>query len=1031
MSAAANAATGATGAAPTVASTMPVGAPDPFDPSFSLPLVGRTREQAVVARLLEETARGHGGVLLVSGDGGIGKTRLITEATRPARDSKWLVATGRAYALETAIPYAPFADAMEPVLAGMDSSTLTRLSRGDSAVVTVLAPSLVAAAHTDRDGPATAAEQRVRLHASILQFLVRLSERSPLQIVLENLHWADSASLELFHFLARQIHGHRILLVGSWNDTERELPEALGTTVRSLRSLGVARDVHLEPLSATDLLTLLAERFLVDRETVDSFATSLHAATGGNPLFVEQMLRELVERGDLRRAGGVWVGWHVEPVALPRTVRDVLRARLDRLRDDARHVADHVAVIGTAAGHETLAEVTGLGGPRLLAALDELRRDGIIVERADGADVTYDVAHPMLRQALAESVGLARERAMHAAIATAIEHVHGARAERHAESIAAHWQRADPRVNTGHAVQWLLLAGRRATARLARREAAEMLRAALDRADEFPDAIAPDVVPILLDELSRLYRRLGEYQKAIDMCTRARDSAAARGDDIGVAVAERRLGMACEGLGRRLEAMEHFDRGIEHAERGGDATLLTRLHLAKGDCLQKMGRPIDAKREIAVALELAERLDELPLLARAHRALLLLHLWSGPAHRAWAHARSAVELAERSGERNLAWNAHWSAAVLGALTANITSLQRHLTEATRLADELRSPLLQLRTAEIAIELRSGVGEWDRALVDGEKAIAASRGLDQTTLLARLLHWVGGVYLHRGELADAARLFDEAWRVSGADAVDLEQPFDAHGVLPAYGARVSYLNAVGDHRRAIELGADAMAIADRTGYVAWAVYRLLPAIAASAIAANDWDTVKSVRERLSNHAAALAHPIGMAWVSVIDGECALRDGRYPEAITLLQSAVNALEAVPFAFDAAGTRLRLARALQAAGDVEDAVHEARAGLQLLESLGARPAADSARALLRELGARVPSARRQLGLDGLTGRELEIVGYVARRLSNKEIGARLTISSRTVSTHLANIFDKVGVRDRTLLGDIAREQGLHRSR
>ena len=906
----------------------------------------------------------------------------------------------------------------------------TRLTRGDTAVTTVLAPSIASTMNTHRDGPVTAAEQRVRLHASILQFLLRLSEKSPLLLVLENLHWADSASLELFHFLARQVDGHRILLVGSWNDTERAVPELLGTTIRSLRSLGVVRDLRLEPLAQGDLVLLLVERFLVDAEAIKPFAAALHDATGGNPLFVEQMLRELVERGDLRRAGGVWVGWHVEPVGLPRTVRDVLKARIDRLPSDARHVADYVAVIGTATEHEVLVEVTGLESQRLLSALDDLRRDGIIIERADGAAVTYDVAHPMLRQTLAESVGLARERTMHASIASAIERVHGARAERHAESIAAHWQRADPRVNTEEAVRWLLLAGRRATTRLARREGAEMLRAALDRADEFPAAIAPDVVPTLLDELSRIYRRLGEYQKAIAICTRARELAASRGDKIGVAVSERRLGMACEGLGRRREAIEHFDAGIAHAGAADDATLLTRLHLAKGDCLQKLGRPDDAKRDIAIALELAERLDQLPLLARAHRALLLLHLWSGPAHRAWSHARSAVELAERSGERNLAWHAHWSAAVLGALTANNVALQRHLGEASRLADELRSPLLQLRTLEIAIELRSAMGEWDRVLVDGEKAIAASRALEQTTLRARLLHWVGGVYLNRGDVTDAARLFDEAWRVSGADAVDLEQPFDVHGVLPAFAARVSYLGAIGDHAGAITLGSHAMQIAERTGYVAWVVYRLLPSIASSAIAANQWDVLATVRERLLHHASALAHPIGMAWVSIIDGECAKRDGRLGEAVTLLQSAVAALEAVPYAFDAACTRLRLAKALQLKGETDEAVHEARAGLQLLEGLGARPATESARSLLRELGARLPSARRQVGLDGLTGRELEIVGHVARRLSNKEIGAHLGISARTVGTHLANIFDKVGVRDRTGLGDLAREQGLHHS-
>lgn len=996
----------------------------------AMPLVGRARELAMLARMVDETARGLGGVLLLSGNGGVGKTRLLTEAAKPARDAGWLVATGRAYALETTIPYAPFADALEPAIATMDSGLVMRLTRGDPTVLTALAPSLPAStsgARAARDGGATAAEQRVRLHSSILQFLAKLSERQPVLLTLENLHWADSASIELFHFLARQLAPHRVLLAGTWNDTERELPEALGTIVRSLRSLGVAHDLDLAPLSLPDVVNLLTERFSVPADTVADFAATLHAATQGNPFFIEQTLRELLERGQLHRAGGVWLGWHLESVTLPVSVRQVLGARLARLGADARHVAENAAVIGTATPHDVLLEVAGLDDTRLFAALGELRTDGILLERADSGAVMYDVAHPMLRQALVDSVGLARERSMHASIAGAMERVFGATAERHAESIAAHWQHADPKTNPAHAVHWLLLAGKRAAARLARREAAEMLRAALDRADAFPDALSPDILPELLDELSRLYRRLAEFQEAYAMCERARDLARARGDTHGVAIAERRLGMACEALGRRREAVSHFDAGI--AVAGADSTLLARLHLAKGDCLQALGRPDEAKREIAIALDMAEGSGQVPLLARAHRQLLMLHLWSGPAHRAWAHARSAVALAEQSGERNLAWSAHWSAAVLAALTANNAALQKHLTEAARLADELHSPMLQLRTAEIAIEYRSAAGEWDRALLEGERAVSAARALEQKTLLARLLLWVGGVYLHRGETEDAGRLFDEAWRVSGADAVDLAQPFDVHGVLPAYVARVTLLSTIGEHARAIALGQTAMEIADRTGYVAWAVYRLLPAVAASALASDDMTTVATVRERLSTHASWLAHPIGMAWVAVIDGECAMRDGKPREAVDLLQRAVAALEAVPYTFDAACTRLRLARALQQTGDTDDAVHETRAALQLLESLGARPAAESARAFLRVLGARVPVARRHAGLDGLTGRELEIVRHVARRMSNKDIGARLDISARTVGTHLANIFDKTGVRDRTALGDLAREQGLHR--
>ncbi len=1002
------------------------------------PIVGRERELTQLEQLRVQAAGGDGAVLLVSGDSGIGKTRLVAELARSARAVGWHVMVGQAYALETTIPYAPFADACEPALASIDGNVMLRLTRGDRAVLTALAPSLGGSAAAEvRASGASAAEQHVRLHAGILQLFNRLAERQPVLLVLENLQWADDSSVELFHFLARQLARQRILLVGTWNETERELPHSLRTMVRSLRALGAARDMRLEPLTAAAIGQLVTQRFDVDATSINDVVAALHDATRGNPFFVGQTLDELIDRGTLRHIGGVWVGWHIEQLALPRSVRDVLHARLERLSDNARRLADLIAVIGTAVAHEVVrhaandstATTLDAAESELIVAMDELRAHGIVVEQIEQGAITYDVAHPMLRLALVDALGLARERAMHARIAGALEAVHGERPERFAEQIAAHWRLADPKINVPVAVRWLLLAGRQAMERLARREAASALQAALDRADAYPTMVDADTIAVLLDELARLYRRLGEYQQAIVMCVRARDLAIARRDDIGVAVAERRLGLANEGLGRRREAIEHFDLGIMRAAAAGDTMLLARLRLAKGDSLQALGQPVVARREIAQALDLAEQRGDVELLARAHRSLLKLHTWSGPAHRAWAHARSAVQLAEQSGALNLAWSAHWTAAVLGGFTSNMTALQFHLARATKLADELNSPLLQLRTLEIAIEFYSGTGEWDRALVEGARAIASARALDQTTLLARLLYWVGSVYLHRGETGEAQRLFDEAWSVSGAMAVDLEQPFEVHGVLPAYSARVMWLGAIGEHARAMALGRNALTVADRTGYVAWAVYRLIPSIAESALALDDHTTLEEMRARLARDSALLAHTVGRGWVSVLEGELARHVGSMDDAIAAFQHAISILEAVPFPFDAARTRVRLARVLQEHGDDDEATREARAALQLFEHLGARPAADDARRLLRTLGAPVPVRRAAPGLDGLTGREVEIVQLVARRLSNKEIGTQLDISARTVGTHLANVFDKVGLRDRTALGDRARELGLHR--
>jgi len=289
--------------------------------------------------------------------------------------------------------------------------------------------------------------------------------------------------------------------------------------------------------------------------------------------------------------------------------------------------------------------------------------------------------------------------------------------------------------------------------------------------------------------------------------------------------------------------------------------------------------------------------------------------------------------------------------------------------------------------------------------------------------------------------------DEAWEVSGAALADADKPFEVHGILPAFVARTRLLHARGAHREALALGERALMLADRTGYIAWAVHRLLPTMAMVALELHDHATLRRLRDRLATDASRLSHAVGSAWVRVIDGELAMQDGRNSEAIEAMHHAINQLEAVPYPFDAATARLRLAAMHRVRGANAEAVLEARAALSVFESLDAAPSADAARRVLVELGAMSDSAaapthriaesnwraattpdRTESPFTTLTARELDIVRLVSCRLSNKEIGAALGITARTAGTHLANVFGKVGVRDRTGLGDLAREHGLH---
>jgi predicted ATPase/DNA-binding CsgD family transcriptional regulator len=1003
----------------------------------ALPFIGRETEVAQLAQCRQDAAAGLGQLILLSGDAGVGKSRLLSESLRAARQDGWQVAHGQAYPIETAIPYAVFADAMAPLLGTLDSGALMRLTRGDRAVLAALAPDLLdrGSGNLLAEG-VNPAEQRVRLHTAIRQLLTRLSEKAPLLLCLENLQWADSASVELLHFLGRQVASQRLIIVACWNETDRALPDEFRLALRSLRALGGAVDVRLAPLSEGAVRTLLATHFTVTGDVVDAFAERLHQATLGNAFFLDQVLRELVARGDLRQQGGVWIGWHVDTLVLPPSVRDVLADRLGRLNSDARRLAEIIAIADSGATHDVVRAVAGdasigMDDAAVFDALRALRDGDIITEQPSGERVSYAIVHPMMQQALVQSVGLARERELHAALALAMEAVSPQPTPAQTEAIAVHWLRADPREHPATAVRWLVAAGQQALLRLARREAAEMMRAALDRADAHPDVVPADTRDALVDDLMRVYRRMGEYLQAIAMCKRAIEHATATGNSLGLAIAERRYALSLTGLGRREEALPHYDAAIASARQAGSDSLVIRTQLAKGDAMQMLGLSDQAKREMADAVASAESLGDVSLQARAHRLLLMLHIWTGPAHRAWSYARSAVQLAEKTGERNIRWNAHFGAAVLGGLTSQTQALATHLEQATRLAQELASPLLELRCAEIALEYRAGIGQWDRALAEGEAAITLARALDQTTLRARILHWVSGVYLQRGDIPSAQRLVQEAWDVSGAAQLDLSRPFEVHGVLPAFVARTRYLEAVGERAEALRVGQLALDMAMRTGYVAWAVYRLMPTMIEAALALGDRDKISVLRERLERAATHLAHPIGRAWVDVIDGERARAVSDFAGAVSHLQRAIAQLEAVPYPFDAAKARLRLARVYHESGARDDAIHEAREALTMFDQVGAAPAATDARELLRELGARLPVAPDPGGgaFAELTARELEIVKLVAQRLSNKEIGARLGITARTAGTHLANIFDKVGVRDRTGLGDLAREKGLMR--
>src|SRR5438105_5227092 len=311
------------------------------------PLVGRNAELALLSNTMDEAAKGSGRSVFIVGEGGIGKTRLAAAGAERAGKKGWSVAIGRAYPVETGVPYALFSDALRPMVSKLEPATLSLLTRGGASEFGYLFPHLSAVgARGGASAGADPAEIKARLHWNFTQFLGRLSAKQPLFIVLENLQWADASSLELLHFIARQIGEQKILLVGTYNDAERDLNPLLRSSEQSLVRLGALTVRRLTPLTQPEVEELAQQMFGGDAGATRHFSALLYDWTRGNPFFVEETLKSLIDSGALSQRDGQWIGWEMERIQLPATIRDVVKARVDRLSPNARALANLAAVIG-------------------------------------------------------------------------------------------------------------------------------------------------------------------------------------------------------------------------------------------------------------------------------------------------------------------------------------------------------------------------------------------------------------------------------------------------------------------------------------------------------------------------------------------------------------------------------------------------------------------------------------------------------------------------------------------------------------
>ena len=995
--------------------------------SASLPLVGRTRELDILEKALQDDSA-VGRVVFVTGEGGVGKSRVAAEVARRARESGWSVAHGRAYPMDTGIPYALFSDAFLPILRELGPEAITVLTRGGEDELRHIFPGLVAGADVrGTDSSGIPDEFRTRLLWTFSQFLGAFADRAPVLLVLEDLHWADESSLHLLHFVVRQVGDRPVMILATFNDAERERSPQLVKLDRSLVGARLARKLRLNPLSRDEVTELVCRTFEVEVGQIREFSALLFGWTRGNPFFVEEVLKSLVASGKLTSRQGAWVGWNADDFGLPNSIRDAVLGRLDSFSPSSRRVAEICAVVRGPASYGIVAQVSGLPEAELLTALDELATHRVLFEQQSALGVVFDFVHPLVRETLYVELGLPRARIMHGTIAVAMERYWGQAAMDHADELAYHFARSDAGELTDKALLYVAEAGRRALARHADREALNYLQAACDIVGPHRQDGREEIREGLLRDLGRVLVRLGEYVRATEVWGEALGHIQPGAP--GRASMLRDIGLAHFWNGRYRDALSYYDEGLRAAFESGSEFDAVRLRLARSLCLQELGRGVEALRDAEAALPLAELLGDHRLLARAHRALGLLYTWTGPPDRARAHGTTAVRLAQEGGDLGAEFWARWGLTVLAGLRGDQRSMAEGIVECGRMASNLHSPVLQLWVAELSIEGSYASGRWDEGVMTGEHSIVLARALNQRTLLPRLLVWTSLLHIGQGDFPKARALLDEAVELSGIEGSGDQgaDGVDVHLVVPTYIGLAHYQVAMGNYRKAIGYAEQGLHIAEGTGYTLWSLHRLLPILAEAYLWAEDSERAAEVGERMREHACALDHKLGLAWADACSAMVRWKQGDPQGGAVLMRSAAEALEEIPMVPYAARVRRQLAGRLAEIGDIRGSLEELRRVHDIFIRLGAELELEKARDQFREVGHRPPPMVPESTFLGLTEREAQIARLVAERKSNKAIGKELDISPRTVGTHLSNIFPKLGVSSRSELGDLVREKGL----
>lgn len=963
-------------------------------------LFGRADEQRRLHEHLSQAESGRGSLAFVSGEAGIGKTALVQSLVGQATRNGVHVLAGHCYDLSSTPPYGPWVEILSGYRAGDGLPPLDPDLSEDTRFTSI----------TNRD----------TFFQRTLSFLSALSAHKTLLLILEDVHWTDPASLDLLRFLGRHLSGQRILVVATYRHDELERGNPLYQLMPALVRESTTQRLSLHGLGQTAIQEYVAAHYRLAEHDESRLVNYLQRLTGGNPFLLEELLHTLEEDRILISTDDGWSLSALDNVHVPSLIRQVVDSRLSRLGGNAVELLEIAAIIGEEVPAGLWSQVSGQTVEHLASVAERLIESRLMEETPTIGTLRF--RHALVRQALYERTVSLRRQIWHRRVAEAL--VDTPKPE--PSAVAYHFQQS----GDARAFDWLVAAGEHARRLYAPRVAIEHLSAAFNLAAELslvPPLRAYRARGAAYETTGDFERARGDYQTALHM---ARNAGERRAEwqaliDLGMLWAERDYS----------QAGGYFTLALQRARDIGDRATLGHSLNRMGNWHLNVERPLEASGCHEEALAIFRELDDRGGIAATLDLLGMAHYLSGDLVRGTESYRQAVLLFDELGDRQ------GLASSLATLTMRSSTIQTS-TMVPGQASLAQSALDGQQSLAVARDIgwRAGEayalwmlgfsygsqGDYERALDAGRLSLRIAEEIEHLQWMTSAHFTLGGLYLDLFALATAREHLQQALEMA-------HQVGSAHWIRSTTGFLASTCIAQGDlvaARSALDAALDdatpVQTLGQRLAWCARAELELATRRPDAALAILDRLTASTLNMSDRRPAPRLALLRGQALFAarrIDDAESALlaarnlagEQGARP-LVWRIQAALGTL------YQSRSNHPRAEKAFfEARGVIEDlATHipdsELRGGFL-----------DAARDWVPAVPSLTSLQAAKLTYDGVTARQREIARLIALGRTNREIAGQLSVSPRTVETHVTHILTTLDASSRAQIAAWAVEKGL----